>query len=112
MVRQEVFRGINAICTWYESSSKTTGMWTLGHGNWFVILHNFGYGVIVLATGFLRLGPLSLLLFGASFELAKKKKKKCKASDYRQRSLDNIESASEFLNGEKNTEERAKAQAR
>ena len=76
MVRQEVFRGINAICTWYESSSKTTGMWTLGHGNWFVILHNFGYGVIVLATGFLRLGPLSLLLFGASFELAKKKKKK------------------------------------
>ena len=34
------------------------------------------------------------------------------ASDYRQRSLDNIESASEILKGEKNTEERAKAQAR
>ncbi|CAM9536199.1 unnamed protein product, partial [Scytosiphon promiscuus] len=35
-----------------------------------------------------------------------------KASDYRQRSLDNIESASEVLKGNANTEERAKAQAR
>ena len=34
------------------------------------------------------------------------------ASDYRQRSLDNIESATEVLTGERNTEERAKAQAR
>lgn len=34
------------------------------------------------------------------------------ASDYRQRSLDNIESASEVLKGERSTEERAKAQAR
>ncbi|CAM9249983.1 unnamed protein product [Ectocarpus fasciculatus] len=34
------------------------------------------------------------------------------ASDYRQRSLDNIESASEVLLGDTNIEERAKAQAR
>ena len=74
-----------------------------------VLVHKFLCGANSSSNNiFLRsfLSPLAAAVF---FFFPKTKPQ---ASDYRQRSLDNIESASEVLQGEKHTEERAKAQAR